>query len=113
MKNILIGKRWKPPKGCEVYKLRFLGTDKVYIGSTKNLYSRYGQHKGSFKRYTPFQKDYEWVRAYNTYKNFIMEVIEYCTESKLGKTEQYYINEFLLCNSRDKLLNSQLTVNRI
>jgi len=107
MKNISIGKKWQPPEGCGIYKLRFLGIDKIYIGSSINLKSRYSQHKGVFKGCIAF-KDEEWRNSYKLYKNFIMEVLEYCKREELNNKEQHYID----ISPKDKLLNSQFTVYR-
>lgn len=71
-----------------VYKLTFKGTDKVYIGQSKNIEHRLQQHRGMFK----YQKaSIKLQDAYNTYGMPILTILEETTEELLDKVEEHFI----------------------
>jgi predicted GIY-YIG superfamily endonuclease len=75
-----------------IYKYTHKKTNKVYIGSTKDIKQRKKEHKESQendKFHKAFRKD--GVRAF---KFEIIDVNKYADEEKLFKREQYFINKY-------------------
>lgn len=75
-----------------VYKITSIINNKIYIGSSKDLYFRILSHRGELKNNNHFNIYLQ--RAYNKYgkNNFKAEILEYCSEELLREREQYYIN---------------------
>lgn len=67
-----------------IYKLSFRGTDKVYIGQSKNLEARYKQHIYSFHMKVSPKKLQE---AYNTYGEPDFEILSECNSWELDEQE--------------------------
>lgn len=78
-----------------IYQIRNLVNDKIYIGSSNNLYNRktYG-HLNALK-YNRHEND-KLQKAFNKYgkQNFTFEVIEFCEPEKRIEVEQYWIDRF-------------------
>ncbi len=68
-----------------------LTTDKVYIGQSKNIYSRVLRHNSMFTLGTHSEK---MQKAYNEYGEFNWEVLKECSEAELNVFEKYYIKLF-------------------
>jgi group I intron endonuclease len=81
-----------PKNSSGIYKIVNLTNNKIYIGSSKNLYNRYSTHKCKLKYNNHVNKHLQ--SSYNKYgkDNFIFEVLETCTKDKLIEREQYYID---------------------
>ena len=81
-----------------IYKIKS-PSNKIYIGQSKNIYSRWNAYKY-------FQKDYECYKKKNKnslifksfkkygYKNHKFEILEICDESELNTKEIYYIQKY-------------------
>ncbi len=84
---------------CGIYKITNIITNKVYIGSSKDIYSRWDKHiydLRSGKHHSPHLQ-----RAWDYYgnKRFKFEIIEKCDLDNLLEREQYYINFYNSANS--------------
>ena len=76
-----------------IYKLTFTGTDKVYIGQSKDIEKRFREHLASFRQATASVK---MMQAFNTYGVPLLEILCYCSEADICSLEEKYI---LLYNS--------------
>ena len=78
-----------------IYKIINIINNKIYIGSSVNLYKRKKEHFNKLKK--NIHKNIHLQSSYNKYgeENFIFEIIEYIEDKYLliGR-EQYWINEF-------------------
>lgn len=74
-----------------IYILTFKGTDKVYIGQSKYLTTRYMQHKSLFKANKASNK---MQAAYNTYGMPEFFILLECCIDDLDKQEALFIQEF-------------------
>jgi hypothetical protein len=74
-----------------IYKLSFSGTNKVYIGKSKNIYSRFIKHKYSMRSNRASVK---LQQAYNTYGSPKIELLFECTEQELDELEAAAIEVF-------------------
>lgn len=83
-----------------IYKISNTINNKVYIGSTVNLYDRYHNHKSRVKRNAHenyyFQKD---VCEYGL-DSFVFEVIELCEKDNLKQLESRYMDEYKSYNEQ-------------
>lgn len=77
-----------------IYKITNLITNKVYIGSSKNLNKRYKEHFNSLKNNNHHSSKLQ--RSYNKYKEnaFKFEILEECNIDKLIEREQYYMDNY-------------------
>ena len=69
---------------CGIYKLNFLGTDKVYIGQSINIEKRYKQHLLNIKNKTANSK---LLEAHTKYGTPELEVLSECDISDLDSYE--------------------------
>lgn len=79
------------PRISGIYGIRNLINNKIYIGSSKNIYNRVKRHKNLLKNNT---HDNTYIqRSYNKYglNNFIFFIIEECDISELLEREDYHI----------------------
>lgn len=78
--------------GCGIYKIINNVNNKLYIGSSMNIKSRFSKHKSLLKN-NKHDNDY-LQNSFNKYgiDNFSFEVIEFCEVSELIDKENYYIN---------------------
>lgn len=85
-------------KICGIYSIKNTIENKIYIGSSKNIYSRWTIHKRELKNGTHHSKRLQ--EAYNQYggESFVYEIIEKCDEDKLIELEQYYIDLYYSYN---------------
>lgn len=87
---------------CGIYKLVFKNTDKVYVGKSVNIESRFKGHLRSFKRGSSSKKMKD---AYALYGYPVLEILEECDESILDYREKFYISSLNATtegfNSRD------------
>ncbi len=71
-----------------IYQILYKNSGKRYIGSSKNIFSRWREHKNSFFK----NNNSKYLQnAWNKYgsDSFIFEVIEYCNLDILLQREQY------------------------
>lgn len=80
-----------------IYSIRNLVNNKVYVGSTVNLYSRFATHRYNLISKTHTNKHLQ--SSYNIHKNFEFEILEKCSKDDLEERETYWINFF---NSSNK-----------
>ena len=82
-------------KKCEsgIYYIKNLLNDKIYVGQTKHLNLRYGQHKYKLNKgkHTNYGLQEDWD-SYGE-KCFEFGILERCPEEKLDAQEEYWINK--------------------
>jgi hypothetical protein len=81
---------------CGIYLLRFIGTDKVYIGQSKNIEARFIVHVGRLRRNEAASKLQE---AFNLYGIPTFEILVECSETELDENEILGIEIFDSCNN--------------
>ena len=69
-----------------------LKNDKIYIGSSINIYTRLLKYYSKNNLISNPSKIHLALRK-NGFKNFALAIIEYCDLTNLRKKEQYYINK--------------------
>src|ERR1700728_3400298 len=78
-----------------IYKLNCLISDKSYVGSSVSLSNRFRFYYSvsSLKRVVSKESSaiYSAILKYG-YKNFSLNILEYCEKNVLIEREQYYIN---------------------
>lgn len=77
-----------------IYKITNIINNKIYIGSSNNIYKRKREHFSSLKNGT--HCNIHLQRAYNIHgkSNFKFEVVEVCEEKDLLKIEQIYLDKY-------------------
>ena len=78
-------------KICGIYKLEFTGTDRVYIGLSKDITSRYATHIRSMKDSTCSKK---LLHAYQTYGMPTLSILEEVPIDNLEVKEVEYIEKY-------------------
>lgn len=77
---------------CGIYCIKNIDNNKIYIGSSKNLYDRLHQHFYNLK----YNKHHSLhlQASYNKYgaKCFDYDILEFCTFDELYEHEQYWID---------------------
>ncbi len=75
-----------------IYKITNIVNNKMYIGSSRNVFTRISSHKSKLKTNNHINKYLQ--KSYNKHgiENFIYEIIVYCQEEELIFLEEYYIN---------------------
>lgn len=88
-----------------VYKITNVATGIKYIGSAKNIASRWDRHIRNLKEGTHMNKPLQ--EAYNTYgsDNFTFEVVEYCEPDIRKEREQVYLDLYYNVWGWDLLYN--------
>ena len=71
---------------CGIYKIQNLINNKVYIGQSIDIKTRWYKHKCA-------QDDFYIHKALRKYgiNNFSFEILEECSQEELNKKEKYYI----------------------
>jgi len=78
---------------CGVYKIGFRNTDKVYIGSSKDISKRIKQHKAMLEN--DCHHSYKLQAYYNNNKEFAyVTILQECDEYMRTHFEADFINEF-------------------
>lgn len=82
-----------------IYQIHCISNGKVYIGSSKDIYTRWKQHKSDLNRNrhpNPYMQ-----KSYNKYGKiyFVYSILEECTEDKLLEREQYYLDYVFEANN--------------
>lgn len=77
-----------------IYKITNIINNKIYIGSSNNIYKRKREHFCTLENGTHCNAHLQ--RAYNFYgkNNFKFEIIEICEEKYLLEVEQIYLNKY-------------------
>ena len=84
----------KSQKICGVYKITNIVNGKIYIGSSKDIKSRWSQHKTQLREGSHGNSYLQ--NAWNKYceENFKFEIIEECDPDMQFEKEQYYLDLF-------------------
>jgi len=75
-----------------IYKLKWNGSDMVYIGKTEDKRNRLRTHVSSFKKGDHYNKAAQLM--YDIYGEPTMEIVEECNCDELDKKEEYYNGVF-------------------
>lgn len=77
-----------------IYEIKNITNNKIYIGSSNNVYKRKREHFSSLKNGTHCNEHLQ--RAYNLYgkNNFKFKIVEICEENDLLKIEQAYLDKY-------------------
>ena len=75
-----------------IYQIRNVGNNTVYIGSSKNIYSRWQRHKHDLihNLHHNIYLQRAWVKYGES--TFVFEILEICTKEVLFDREQHYID---------------------
>jgi len=79
-------------KYCGIYKIRNTQNQKVYIGSSSNIKTRWRQHRYQLKKGEHHSTYLQ--RSWNKHgqESFAFEIIEQCSKEVLKNREQHYID---------------------
>ena len=79
-------------KICGVYKITNRVNGKIYVGSSKNIYERWNQHKDKLRNncHDNAHLQNAWIKYGEN--NFKFEIIEECDPNVQFEREQYYLN---------------------
>lgn len=77
-----------------IYEIKNIANNKIYIGSSNNVYKRKREHFSSLRNGTHCNEHLQ--RAYNLYgkNNFKFKIVEICEENDLLKIEQAYLDKY-------------------
>ena len=84
---------------CAVYQIKNIKNNKVYIGSSKDIGSRWAEHKRDLK--VGVHRNQHLQKSYNKYgkNNFVFEILEYIDDINIQyEREQWWINFKNACN---------------
>ena len=76
-----------------IYQIKNIKNNKIYIGSSKDIYRRWREHL--YKLQNNIHHSIKLQRSYNKTKDkniFLFEIVEEVTEEQLNEREQYYID---------------------
>lgn len=77
---------------CGIYKIGFSGTDKVYVGSSRDIEKRIKQHKAMLEN--DCHHSFKLQNYYNANKTEVhFSIVEECLEIDRFKVEAYWINK--------------------
>lgn len=81
---------------CGIYKITNTNNNKCYIGQSKNIESRWAEHKKRFNNPNDTQYETPLYRAFRKHglKDFTFEIIEECSISELNIKESFWIGYF-------------------
>lgn len=79
-------------KLCGVYQIVNLKTNKVYIGSSCDIYTRWKQHLQDLQNGTHCNAHLQHSFTLYGENNFTFSIVELCESSKLIEREQYYLD---------------------
>lgn len=95
-------------KESGVYKLGFVGEDKVYIGSSSDLNGRFQGHKSALQQRKGENKRVQDIYDRLGKNSMYFEIIELCKKSDLLEREYFYINSL-----KGKVLNYKTRRNQL
>jgi group I intron endonuclease len=78
---------------CGIYKIENQINQKVYIGQSTNISTRWRRHRSEANNLNNSYPLYCAMRKYGL-ENFSFEIIEECPREKLNEKEKYWISFF-------------------
>ena len=78
---------------CGIYKIENQVNQKVYIGQSTNISTRWRRHRSEVSNLNNSYPLYRAMRKYGL-ENFSFEIIEECFKEDLDSRERYWIKEF-------------------
>lgn len=78
-------------KICGIYKITNLINNKIYIGQSVDIYTRWAKYKSIKYCHNEHLRNSFLKYGIN---NFLFEIIEICNEKDLDEEEKYYIQKF-------------------
>lgn len=91
-----------------IYFIKCKSNNRLYIGSSVNIYNRLHQHLHRFKNNKHFKIMQNSVNKYGL-ENFECGVVEYCEKENLLEREQYYIDTLKPYFNTNKNINRPYT----
>lgn len=79
---------------CGIYKITNIINNKVYIGSSKDIYKRWLQHKNHLNQHTHRNRFLQFAWDKYGERNFLFEIIEICNENDLFINEQKWYDYY-------------------
>jgi len=76
---------------CGVYRLTNIANKKTYVGSARNLRTRFYVYYSASRLASSNMIIYKAILKYG-YSNFILEILEYCEPDNVVAREQYYLD---------------------
>jgi len=94
-----------------IYQIKCLVNNKIYIGSSKNIYNRWKVHKRQLNKNNHINLFLQ--SSWNKYgeKNFQFYILEFCKENFLIEKEQYWM-DYTQCYNRNKGFNACIKADR-
>lgn len=85
-----------------IYLIRNIVNNHLYIGSSSNIYTRWGHHKRQLR--LKIHHDFILQRAWDKYleDSFIFEILEECAREDLISRENFYIEKYKPTYNLDK-----------
>lgn len=81
-------------KLCGIYKIHNKLNNKIYIGKSINILSRWEQHIDAARL---GKYNYDFYKDLKEIQNFTFEILKICDEDELQSYEQYFIDYFNSC----------------
>lgn len=78
---------------CGIYKFTNKINKKVYIGQSRDISKRYGEHLSCIRNGYENSYFYKAVKKYG-FENFTFEILEICNVSSLNEKEAYYVKKY-------------------
>lgn len=91
MYKLIIKSMDKIKDKCGIYTIKCLNTNKLYIGSSKNIYKRWSSHRGELRRTVHFNSSLQ--KSWNKYGE---EAFEFKLIKECKPENRYLIEEFLI-----------------
>jgi len=84
-----------------IYCIKNKINNKIYIGSSKDIYDRWSHHKIYLRKNQHYNNHLQ--NSWNIYReeNFNFLILQECTEDNLTECEQDWINKFDACNPKN------------
>jgi group I intron endonuclease len=86
------------PHASGIYQILCVPTDKVYVGSSSDLYRRWNHHQSLLRRGRHYSRYLQsaWIK-YGT-ESFVFSVLEFVPIDSLVEREQYYLDTLHACD---------------